>query len=191
MFNVIRRIQGSCDSPLTENGIAQGRLAGKALSHVHFDKAFCSSSERAVDTAALVLEGRDLKAVPCKGLKEFDFGRLDGEKAADVMDKLRAHAEDMDFREYGGDSRKSMAERIRKTFESIVKECRDGDQVLIVSHGAFAMHMLQSLLGQSDMKQTAERLTLVPNGGIIKFEYLDGAWKLLEGPMAPQEFKDQ
>lgn len=57
LFNVRRRIQGSCDSPLTKQGIVEARIAGSALRDVKIDRAYCSSSERAVDTAALVLEG--------------------------------------------------------------------------------------------------------------------------------------
>lgn len=78
LFNKIRRLQGSCDSPLTEQGIREAEKAAEALRSVPFTRAYCSSSERAVDTAAIILKERSLKAEPMKGLKEFDFGLMDG-----------------------------------------------------------------------------------------------------------------
>lgn len=56
LFNVMHLNQGQCDSPLTENGIRQA-LAARAWYQqhdVHFDAVYCSTAERAMDTAELV-----------------------------------------------------------------------------------------------------------------------------------------
>ena len=57
LFNVLKRKQGWCDSPLTETGIAQACSAGRWFAEhgVTFDHAYSSTSERAVDTLELVL----------------------------------------------------------------------------------------------------------------------------------------
>lgn len=59
LFNVEKRIQGWCDSPLTERGREQARAAGRYLRDrgVTFDHLYCSTSERASDTLELVMEG--------------------------------------------------------------------------------------------------------------------------------------
>ncbi|MBO5555420.1 MAG: histidine phosphatase family protein, partial [Solobacterium sp.] len=48
MFNLRRRLQGTCDSPLTEKGISDARRAELALRKIPFDRAYCSSSERCI-----------------------------------------------------------------------------------------------------------------------------------------------
>ena len=59
LFNKTRRLQGGCDSPLTEKGIEEAHRAEQALRPIPFTHAFTSSSERAADTAALKI--RQLK----------------------------------------------------------------------------------------------------------------------------------
>ena len=70
-FNLWRRLQGMCDSPLTEKGISDARRAEKALREVPFDRAYCSSSERCIDTASIVLERHNVTLKPMKALKEI------------------------------------------------------------------------------------------------------------------------
>lgn len=73
IFNVKNLSQGSCDSPLTKNGIHQAEKAKEKIKDICFDKVFSSSSERALDTANIILEGHQNQVVPLKGLKEMSF----------------------------------------------------------------------------------------------------------------------
>ena len=50
LFNVRRRIQGSCDSPLTELGIKQAEAAKELIKDISFDHYYSSTAERASDT---------------------------------------------------------------------------------------------------------------------------------------------
>ncbi|MEG0367930.1 MAG: phosphoglycerate mutase family protein, partial [Coprobacillus sp.] len=47
LFNVRRKIQGWCDAPLTSLGQAQAKIAGEYFQKnlIHFDHAYCSTSE--------------------------------------------------------------------------------------------------------------------------------------------------
>ena len=76
----------------------------------------------------------------------------------------------------------------------ILSECKDGDRVLIVSHGSYCLHMLKPLFGIDPVKFREERSENgafpVPNGGIMKFEWADGSWKMLELPTEPEKFHD-
>ena len=47
LFNQLRIMLGTCDSPLTDNGITQAEEIASVLRKHHFDHVFCSSSERA------------------------------------------------------------------------------------------------------------------------------------------------
>ena len=46
-WNVLRRVQGSMDAPLTENGIQQAKNVAKRLAKVDFAAAFASPQMRA------------------------------------------------------------------------------------------------------------------------------------------------
>ncbi len=78
LFNAQKKIQGACDSPLTEIGIKQAEIAGKHLRDlgIEFDDAYSSTSERAIDTLKIMT---DIPFTTRKDLKEWDFGRLEGE----------------------------------------------------------------------------------------------------------------
>ena len=56
LFNVLKKIQGWCDSPLTEEGIRQAKIARKWFedNNIQFDHAYSSTSERCCDTLELV-----------------------------------------------------------------------------------------------------------------------------------------
>ena len=56
LFNHYNRMQGRSDSPLTAQGIEQVKLSAKALRNINFAFAYCSSAERARDTASYILE---------------------------------------------------------------------------------------------------------------------------------------
>ena len=58
LFNRKGRIQGVCDSPLTDIGIEQAKKTAEALEDQPFDRIFVSSSGRAKETAAYLLQGR-------------------------------------------------------------------------------------------------------------------------------------
>ena len=74
LFNTLNRIQGWCDSPLTEKGREQARQV-RAYFEKHdmtFDQYYCTTTERASDTIELATGRTDYKRV--KGLKEMHFG---------------------------------------------------------------------------------------------------------------------
>ena len=92
LFNVRRKVQGSCDSPLTELGIKQAKVAGQYFenNNITFDHAYCSTSERASDTLELVT---NMEYKRLKGLKEWDFGVFEGES-----EDLNPHFDDFKYR---------------------------------------------------------------------------------------------
>ena len=55
LFNVRRKIQGWCDSPLTELGKQQALKAKEILKDISFDHFYSSTSERCCDTIELII----------------------------------------------------------------------------------------------------------------------------------------
>ena len=106
LFNLLRRKQGWCDSPLTELGIEQAKAVGTTLRErgLTFDHAYSSTSERACDTLELAFPGQPYERV--KGLKEWNFGKFEGA------------SEDLNPRLPYGDFISSMTVRARLSFAS-------------------------------------------------------------------------
>ena len=66
------------DTPLTAKGREQASEARQLLENVHFDAAFSSDLERAVDTAAIIF-GHDIpEENRLPALRERDFGPIEG-----------------------------------------------------------------------------------------------------------------
>ncbi|HCK87418.1 MAG TPA: hypothetical protein DHW39_01270 [Erysipelotrichaceae bacterium] len=193
LFNTISRMQGQCDSPLTEEGISQAEDTASALCNVHFDSIYCSSSERAVDTALIMARGRNIDPVPMKGLKEFDFGELDGHLIEEMKDRIQPHRMADDWTDVGGENVELFEQRITPAFNEIIQSSKDGDNVLIVSHGSFFMHLMKTILHYDQQeyirRMFAQDRPFVPNCSISRFTYEDGVYTLTQEPMTADEFR--
>ena len=184
IFNVTGRSQGACDSPLTNKGIAQAKETAEKLKAIRFDRAYSSSSERAYDTAVEILKERNIPLVSVKGLKEMSFGLLEGS----TIDENKAMEEcwkKKDFTAYGGEDRKMLVERIRNTFDEILSQCKDGENVLIVSHRGYFFYMLEALFGE-DLDELEKKDPdyvghLIPNASVAIFRF-NRKWELLQFP---------
>lgn len=60
LFNVMNKVQGWCDTPLTAEGVAGAEALGRGLADVEFAAAFSSDSGRAIQTMNALLEARAL-----------------------------------------------------------------------------------------------------------------------------------
>ncbi|MBV7391985.1 phosphoglycerate mutase family protein [Enterococcus sp. ALS3] len=130
LFNQQNKIQGWCDAPLTEKGIQQALTVKNyfAKRQLTFDKAYSSTSERARDTLALIT---DQPSTCLKDLREWHFGRLEGEN-----ERINPPLPYNDFFvSYGGESQTAFQQRAIEICQKIMQ--KDGEQILIVSHGAF------------------------------------------------------
>ena len=182
LFNVLDRMQGWCDSPLTERGIRQAEEAREYLSDVSLNAAFTSTSERCVDTARIVLNGRDIPLHFDKGLKEINFGTFEGALIKNHQEEIdRRRFFTFDWTDVGGEDLPILQERIRTTYRRIYDSCRDGDNVLIVSHGAIFLHMMEALFGisaQKYKKAVAIEDLPAPNGFVGVFTSNGESWDL-------------
>lgn len=167
LFNAQHKIQGASDSPLTENGIAQAKLAGRFLKDVTFDHAYCSTSERASDTLELVTS---MPYTRIKGLKERNFGMFEGEREAIHLYK---HFDTI-YGEYGGETMQEVMNRVVKTITEIMNK-EDHNTVLMVSHsGAIRMFSLKY------MSEEEFGTKQMPNCAILKFKVEGDTFTLLE-----------
>ncbi len=170
LFNLRRKVQGWCDSPLTELGINQAKVAGEYFkdNNIVFDSAYSSTSERACDTLEQVT---DIPYTRVRGLKEWNFGRFEGE-SEDLNPKLPYG--DF-FVQFGGEGEMELRDRVSATLVEIMNK-EQHEVVLAVSHGAACRGFMRKWAHTSDVDQK-ERLG---NCCILKFEYENDEFKLLE-----------
>ena len=144
-FNLQKRVQGHCDSPLTELGVAQAHAAGRWLASqgVSFDALYSSPLGRAAATIDVVrreLEaaGHDdvPQAVLVDGLMERSYGSFEGGPAADVPAELWDPGETLV--PYGGEGSVALRERIVSTVTDLMLR-HPGGTVLMCSHGSASL----------------------------------------------------
>lgn len=170
LFNVRRKIQGSCDSPLTELGIQQAEIARAYFNAIDLDHAYSSTAERSSDTLEIVTRS-EMPYTRMKELKEMHFGTFEGES-----EDLNPIDKSTFFVQYGGESRKQVQDRMVKVCTEIMDQ-DDHHNVLAVSHAGACVHFLSAWQDPQQVMQDG-----ITNCCIFKYEYdvTDKNFTLLE-----------
>lgn len=175
LFNFKGIIQGAGDSPLTEQGIAQARLAREYFTqeNITFDARFSSTQERASDTLENVVPEQSYQRL--KGLKEWHFGLFEGESALLFANITR---EDDIFGDrvvpFGGESKQEVEDRFVATLKSIMNDFTE-QRALVVSHGSIIALFLRYCTGVEEASKYN-----IGNCNILKFEFEDDTFKFIE-----------
>lgn len=193
-WNLEGRLQGVGDSPLVEEGIQGAKKTGAALAHIPFSACYSSLMKRAQDTADYIIGDRDIPHFHHRGFNEFSFGLWEGQKSADLVDHpeyilLKTQPKLYQAIENQGETYEQLYQRVTKALEQIIARHKDGENVLIVSHGMTLTLLTAVLKGihwhdfrdperHSFIFNTAISIAKVENGKIelIKFnnvEHLD------------------
>ncbi|MFS7003963.1 histidine phosphatase family protein [Carnobacterium maltaromaticum] len=170
LFNAQHKIQGFCDSPLTEIGIRQAQIAREHLEKegIHFNEAYSSTSERASDTLELLTDS-PYKRI--KGLREWNFGSYEGEG-----EHLNPPLPYNDFFvQFGGESQVELEERISSTIEMIMRNTQE-ENILIVSHGAAIANFYLHWEHTSAVKKHKK----IQNCSLFSYQYVDNQFVLEE-----------
>lgn len=171
-FNVRKKIQGWCDSPLTEIGIQQAKIAETYFSNnrIEIDHAYSSTSERASDTLE-IMTGNQMPYQHLKGLKEWHFGAFEGES-----EHLNPSIPYGDFFEkFGGESEEKMRDRLATTLKMIM-DSADHQNVLAVSHGAACRGFMRKWA----QNQQVDQKSRLKNCCILKFIYKADEFHLVD-----------
>lgn len=173
LFNVRKKIQGWCDSPLTEEGIRQATKAREILKDIPFDHYYSSTAERACDTLEIATGGNK-PYQRLKGLRERNFGLFEGES-----EDLNPHFEDFRydnlFPHYGGETTEEVMNRLKTTLTDIMDK-KDHHTVLAVSHAGACMAFLKTVTDPD---------IVLKNGGfsnccILHYTYENKEFKFIE-----------
>lgn len=159
-YNLQRRVQGHCDSPLTPLGVEQARMAGRwlATQGVRFDRMCTSPLGRAVSTLEVVRKEliasgeKDLPPVePLDGLIERSYGPFEGGPVSDVPAELWDPGESLV--PYGGEGSVALRRRIVSAMAQVMTVPGVGT-ALAVCHGSATLQF----------KKAWEHLAQCPQG---------------------------
>ena len=169
-FNVKKLVQGRCDSPLTDLGRQQAKMAAAWLKahNVTPDKVVSSPLGRAMDTANLVateLLGPDTAVEPCEGIIERGYGTFEeGPHDAlptDVWDPGE------DLVPFGGEGSQALKKRMVATLTNLIS-AENVETLLAVSHGSASRQFIKAA-APADFKLPAK----LPNCAIMIFNFDD------------------
>ena len=151
VWNREGRIQGHTDMGLSERGREQARLLARRLESVSFAAAYTSDLCRAADTAAAILEGRDVPLCATARLREYHKGVFEGLTDGELRARYPLEypgyvAKDLDYAPDGGESVRGVSARMAGVVNEI-KERHLGDSVLVVGHGGSLRAAMMALLG--------------------------------------------
>jgi len=82
LLNTLDKVQGWCDSPLTEEGISVARQLAAGMKHIHFDAAYTSDLRRTRQTAEILLKEKaqaGLDITEHFGFREACFGAYESD----------------------------------------------------------------------------------------------------------------
>ena len=88
LLNILGKLQGWSDSPLTAQGKKEAELQAAGLQNTNFLSAYSSDSGRAVDTANIILSINRSKSITLKQdarLREWCFGSLEAASNQDFI----------------------------------------------------------------------------------------------------------
>ena len=151
-WNLENRFTGWEDVPLTEQGIAEAKVAGQLMkkNKVHIDVIFSSVLQRATKTAELAIKEMNLEQFWSDGqllmtkdqsLNERDYGDLVGLNKEETANKygkeqVRRWRRSYNVSPPGGESLENVVTRVKPYFVNFIEpKISEGQNVLIVAHG--------------------------------------------------------
>lgn len=169
LWNREFRLQGAKDIPLSEIGIAQAQAAASRLSKENWDILYSSDLSRAKVTAEHLNLDLGIPHYIEAGLRERNFGPLEGMKREDIEQKYPnvLHHSAGEQVISGVESYEALCQRVQETIKTIA--CRHvGKKILIVSHGASINAFLHMVTGQ--------RLNRIENTALTRLRYDGKNW---------------
>lgn len=188
--NVNDLVIGVLESPLTEEGISKARDAGTALRGMRFGRAYSSIRERAIQTAALVLEASDnglTELRTMQSLRDINWGVEEGASWSSVREKYGQDAnlhsllgaiEDDEYMPVieNADSLCHYSQMYDTGVHEMITECYvdglQGSNILLTGHSVAAQWMRYIL-------PTVEVPDGLDNTGVTILQYNCGEWNMI------------
>lgn len=156
LLNQQQKYYGSIDCPLTKKGIQQAEKVAEALKDISIDVIVCSTLQRAVNTAKIILGDSNTKIFLDPRLKELDFGLWEGLHYTEVEKKFP-----VDWEAWGkdwiytapteGESFIQLYHRVIEALEGILHKYRK-QTILIAAHHS-TLKIIELYVTKKDLQE--------------------------------------
>ena len=152
-WNVDTRLQGHLDIGLNDRGRWQASRAALALQGETLDAIYASDLSRAHDTAQAVARNSGQTVYTTTGLRERNFGVLQGQTHAEIeadwpVDALLWRQRDPLWTPQGGESLVAFDARVLQTVATLAAQHLD-KQIVLVAHGGVLDMLYRTATGQT------------------------------------------
>ncbi|GAA4264671.1 histidine phosphatase family protein [Frondihabitans peucedani] len=169
-WNKARKIQGSTDIPLNDNGRRQAAAAAALLARRRFDAVVASPLERAHETGSIIARRLGLpEPVIVPGVVERAYGEAEGLTFEEVEARFPDGVEVS-----GRESRSGLLERVQASLLEIARE-HAGQAVVVATHGA----VIRAIVNHVAPEHEARLGVPIRNGSIHSFEVSGGELALV------------
>jgi broad specificity phosphatase PhoE len=136
-WNDEHRWQGHADRPLTEKGRAQAVALAERLAHIDLAAVYSSDLRRARETAGAVAARQGLRVETTPDLREVDVGSWSGLTREEAQERFPEAYQRWLNGGTGWDDGENYAAMSRRVLAAVrrIAAAREGEQVLVVSHG--------------------------------------------------------
>jgi broad specificity phosphatase PhoE len=164
------RYAGATDVPLTELGIQQAKAGAERIRGLEFDAIYCSGLSRALETAKLALDGRDVPIVQDPRLNEMNYGNWEGKTHAEILAEPDNHwhdwAQDPDAWRPGATGELA-SELVARVTAFLFDVLQPGRTVLAVAHHTTGRLLIAHML---EMPLANYRRLQLDNASLSLFE---------------------
>lgn len=184
-WNFVKRLQGATDIPLNEKGEAIARETAKGMEKIHLDICFSSPLKRALRTAELICEGRNIPIIEETRIREISFGEYEG----CIYGPEGYNVPDPDFNDFfhkaeayqvppNGESIRELLERTGNFLEELkLREDLADQNILISTHGAALRALISNIKG-NEIKDFWEG-AVHKNCAVTCVELMEGEYQIL------------
>lgn len=174
-WNVLHKMQGHQDSPLTSLGINQAEWLRDAMSGEKIDVIYSSSSPRAVKTAEIIKANRELAIIEAENLREMNLGEWEGQIQAELKTRYPEQFHNFwndpeHFSVPGGETYQEVLTRSTHILHDILAK-HEGKTIMIVTH-TVVVKLLMSYFEGRPLKEIWNPPYIYPTC-LCKIEYED------------------
>lgn len=158
VWNLEQKMQGSLNSPLTEEGIYQAKCLSKRMSNHTVDAIYSSSSPRAIETTEHVFPSRDFTIDDA--IAEINMGIWEGKTFSWIDENYPQQwynffKDPLQYQPTEGETYLEVNDRVAPFVKNILTN-HEGETIALVSHRITSKLIIQELMGD-DFEQLGKQ----------------------------------
>ena len=136
-WNLLKKVQGKADIELNEKGIEQAETIRVSLKEERIDLILCSPLKRAIQTAEIINQGKNIRMIIDERLSERDFGEFEGMSNTDFdFNAFWSYKQNLKYDK--AENIKDFFYRVYTKLDNIENKYKDKN-ILFVTHGGVSI----------------------------------------------------